>query len=124
MEVWKEVMPQSRFPPVFCCQNIDEHFSTFESEARKISHNKVNGIFGCICCQNIDKHLLCHKHLLFFSTSIQLLTDAFSTQKILFQYILEISTHSLIVEVAQTRERKNARKSFLPMHGTRLLGKL
>ena len=33
-------MPQSRFPPVFCCQNIEERFSTFGSEAWKISHNK------------------------------------------------------------------------------------
>ena len=75
--------------PCFCCQNIDEHFSTFGSEVRKISHNKVHGIFGRICCMNIDKHLFCRKHLLFFSTSIPLLTDAFSTQKILifFQYI-------------------------------------
>ena len=84
MEVWKEVMPQSRFPPVFCCLNIDKHFSTFGSEVWKISHNKVDRIFGCICCQNISKRLFCWKHLLFFSISIPLLTDAFSTQKYLY----------------------------------------
>ena len=55
MEVWKEVMIESRFPPVFCCQNIDEHFFGLKTL-----------VIFCNIHAIIDIHFFDHKTLVFF----------------------------------------------------------
>jgi len=68
MEVWKEVMIESRFPPVFCCQNIDEHL---------FCHKTLVIFFNLHA--SLDKHFFHTKKTWIFSISMQLSTDTFST---------------------------------------------
>ena len=43
--IWKELMPNCYFPPVFCCQNIDEHLFPYQSWTEEWKVSCVSCIF-------------------------------------------------------------------------------